>query len=119
MTELVLFAIASLAVPVAVGVIFLYLRASFELLDLVRSKHPELWQSLGKPERVYVQEQQRGFHTIQPLMPWLSWVWSGSPEKLSPYVALKLRRARSLLVTGAAAFGGALVAMLVLMLTAA
>ena len=118
-SELFLFAVASIAVPIAVATIFLYLRASFELLELVRRYEPATWRSLGEPERVWVRGgTQGGFDTIQPIGPWLSWVWSGGVERLDPQVARSLARTRRLLRTGCIAFAGAVVAILVLVLTA-
>lgn len=116
--ELVAFALASLGVPVAVLLIFLYVRASFELLELVQRHEPDLWNALGRPERVYLQQSQGGFHTIQPIGPWFSWTWSGSALGLHPDVVAVLARTRSRLRIGLAALAAAIGAILLLIAVA-
>lgn len=100
---LFLFFLASISVPIAVLFIFLYLQASFRLLEMVEARHPELWQSLGEPKRVFVRQQAGGIHTIQPLMPWLSWVWAGNPRGLDAHAVVQYRLTRSRLLLGGAA----------------
>ncbi|MGB1110332.1 MAG: hypothetical protein ACPG4N_08255 [Gammaproteobacteria bacterium] len=57
---------------------FLYIRASFHLLERMKRHAPALWAALGRPERVYVSNAGSGMHTIKPMGPWLGWVLSPS-----------------------------------------
>jgi uncharacterized membrane protein len=100
---------------VATGVIILlYLRASSRLLDRVQREETELWDELGQPQRIYVKGgfAHHGFHTIQPVLPWLGWILGGSDIGLGLQTAGARRSVRRLLLAGLAMFAGTLAAIL-------
>lgn len=75
--------------------IFLYLRSTRTLLELVQADEA-LWARLGRPEWVRGREGS----TISPLFPWLSWVWTGEPAGLSPKIRTQLMTTSRQLKTG-------------------
>ncbi len=92
-------------IPFAVSgvLIFQYMRATFHLLEMVQEHAPAVWQDLGRPERVWVNSNE-GMHTIQPLWPWLGWVWKGDTAGLDRRVARALSRTNGLLKSALVAF---------------
>lgn len=98
--------------------IFLYIRASFQLLDDLQTQAPDVWEQLGRPERIYVRQARGGCHTIKPLMPWLGWIWRGDPTGLPGPVALGLVKTHRLLIAGLILFGMTVFAFLFLFATA-
>ncbi len=66
-----------------------YLRTSFDLLDEV-TRHPALWKQLGEPQVVYVWDGQVDYKTVQPLLPWLSWIWRADTRGLDSRLSSKL-----------------------------
>lgn len=84
-------------------VIFLYIRSSFELLELVRDDE-DLWNRLGCPEIVHGRDFANRFSTISSLGPWLSWVYAGSTAGLQPDIAARLLITRNMLITALALF---------------
>ena len=79
-------------------VIFLYLRSSFALLELVRQDEA-LWNSLGCPEKVRGRDFNNSYATISSIGPWLSWVYSGSTAGLEHDIAARLMITRNMLIT--------------------
>ena len=75
--------------------VFLYLRSSQTLLELVQADEA-LWQRLGRPELVRGREGS----TISPIFPWLSWVWAGEPAGLTPKIRTQLMTTSRQLKTG-------------------
>ena len=96
--EMALFVLTILVMLITGFVIFLYLRSSFELLELVRQDEA-LWNSLGCPEKVYGRDFDRRYVTISPLGPWLSCVYSGSTTGLQRDIAERLVITRNMLIT--------------------
>ena len=99
-------AVLALLIPFAIcGILILqYLRASFRLLEIVQAQAEDLWHRLGQPRRVWVKSNEGGMHTIQPLWPWLGWVWRADTAGLHPRVARELSRTSGLLKTALVAF---------------
>ena len=82
--------------------IYRYLRSSFHLLKEVRSSAPVIWEQLGKPQVVRYRSHGGGFgyhvsYTIQPLWPWLRWVWEANPRELDGNLNLMLQETSQLL----------------------
>lgn len=96
--EMALFVLTILVMLITGVVVFLYLRSSFELLELVRQDEA-LWNSLGCPEKVRGREFNNSYVTISPLGPWLSWVYSGSTAGLQRDIAERLVITRNMLIT--------------------
>lgn len=96
------FFLLMLITPFLAFAIYRYLTLSFRLLEQVQEREPELWQTLGRPERVFVQDHPGGIHTIQPLFPWLGWVWNGERFGVPVRVRRLHREVRSYLVMGLA-----------------
>ncbi len=86
-----------LLMPITGLVVFLYLRSSFELLELVR-EDVALWNRLGGPEKVYGRDFANRFVTISPIGPWLSWVYSGSTAGLRRDIVARLLVTRNMLI---------------------
>lgn len=84
-------------------VVFLYLRSSFELLELVRQDEA-LWKRLGSPEKIYGRDFDRRYASITSLGPWLSWVYAGSTAGLQSAIAERLLITRNMLITALALF---------------
>lgn len=84
-------------------VVFLYLRSSFELLELVRQDEA-LWSRLGGPEKIYGRDFDRRYATISSIGPWLSWVYSGSTAGLKGDIAARLVITRNMLMTALVLF---------------
>jgi hypothetical protein len=84
-------------------VVLLYLRSSFELLDLVREDEA-LWNRLGCPEKIHGRDFANRFATISSIGPWLSWVYSGSTAGLQPGIAARLVITRNMLITALVLF---------------
>jgi hypothetical protein len=84
-------------------VVFLYLRSSFELLELVRQDEA-LWSRLGGPEKIYGRDFDRRYATISSIGPWLSWVYSGNTAGLQPDIASRLVITRNMLITALVLF---------------
>lgn len=84
-------------------VIFLYLRSSFELLELVRQDEA-LWNRLGCPEKIHGRDFANRYATISSPGPWLSWVYSGSTAGLQPDIAARLVITRNMLMTALVLF---------------
>lgn len=84
-------------------VVFLYLRSSFELLELVRQDEA-LWNRLGGPEKIYGRDFDHRYATISSIGPWLSWVYSGSTAGLQPDIAARLVITRNMLMTALVLF---------------
>ena len=76
--------------------VFGYLRASFDLLEEV-TRHPVLWKQLGEPRVVHVRDGQTGYKTLQPILPWLSWVWRSDASGLDAKLGQKLAETGKLL----------------------
>ena len=94
------FTIALCLFPVTGIVIFLYIRSTFRLLEGLQNNAPEVWEKLGKPERIFV----RGMHTIQPIFPWIGWIWKGETEGLPVDIACSLIKTRRLFKGGLVLF---------------
>lgn len=59
------------------ALIVLYLRSTRDLLNLVQ-RDPDLWQSLGKPQVIQMDDGLlSSYFTIEPIIPWLSWLLAG------------------------------------------
>lgn len=84
-------------------VVFLYLRSSFELLELVREDEA-LWNRLGCPEKIHGRDFANRFATISSIEPWLSWVYSGNTAGLQPDIAARLVITRNMLMTALVLF---------------
>ena len=80
--------------------IFLYLRSSFRLVASIEEKHPKLWHELAAPRKTYVRGSGRGFHTVQPLFPFLAWVIRGTGPGLDGDVSRLFKKVRILLFAG-------------------
>ena len=89
--------------------IYLYLTSSFQLLEHVQSSAPEIWESLGRPEKKWIQNatpgKAGGMYTIQPLWPWLNWVWQADSSGLDFRLGKNLKQVSRLLKRGLAGFG--------------
>ena len=96
--EMVLFVLTILMMLITGVVVFLYLRSSFELLEMVREDEA-LWTRLGCPEKIYGRDFDHRIVTISPLGPWLSWVYSGSTAGLQRDIAERLVITRNMLIT--------------------
>ena len=86
------FTIALCLFPVTGIVIFLYLRSASQLFEDVQNDAPEIWEKLGKPRRIFV----HGMRTIQPIFPWIGWIWKGDTEGLPEDIACGLIKTRRL-----------------------
>lgn len=84
-------------------VVFLYIRSSFELLDLVREDEA-LWVRLGNPEKIHGRDFANRFATISSIGPWLSWVYSGSTAGLRRDIAARLVITRNMLIAALVLF---------------
>ena len=73
-------------------VIFSYLMSSSRLFDDIQNYAPEIWEKLGKPKRIFV----HGMRTIQPIFPWIAWIWKGETEGLPSDIACSLIKSRRL-----------------------
>lgn len=85
--------------------IYRYLASTFRLLEGVKALSPEIWERLDRPEKVRYQRHGDGLgyhvsYTIQPLWPWLRWVWKGDPDGLDYRLAPNLRTTGRLLRHG-------------------
>ena len=86
-------------------IIFLYLRASFRLLEDLQDNAPKVWEQLGKPERIYVRRASGGgIHTIKPLLPWIGWIFKGATTGLTEDLAKDFNKTRRLLIVGLVMF---------------
>lgn len=89
--------------------IYRYLTASFQLLKHLQSSAPETWESLGKPEKIWIQNMQPGkgggIYVIKPLWPWLNWVWQADGNGLDFKLGKNLKQVSRLLKRGLAGFG--------------
>ena len=94
------FTIALCLFPITGIVIFLYIRSTLKLLEDIQNDAPDVWEHLGRPERIFVQ----GMHTIQPIMPWIVWVWKGESAGLPVDIACSLIKTRKLFKGGLALF---------------
>jgi len=66
---------------------------------------PDIWERLGRPEKIRYRTHGDGFgyhvnYTIQPLWPWLSWVWKGNPVGLNQQLVPDLHKTGRLLRIG-------------------
>ncbi|MFA6984681.1 MAG: hypothetical protein WC213_00550 [Arenimonas sp.] len=111
------FMILTLLVPATAAVIFFYLRSSFDLLELVKNDNA-LWMRLNRPEKTWVREQGGGFATIQPLFPWLGWVWEGNTSGLRADIARQVTSTSKLLRSGLTLFASTCLAIIVLVISA-
>jgi hypothetical protein len=93
--------------------IYHYLKSTFRLVEDVERLAPEVWESLGRPRRVYVRTAKGGSHTIQPMLPWLGWIWGGDPGAVPHEVAGQYHRTRTLLLRGLTLFSVCFVIFLV------
>ena len=85
--------------------IFSYTKSSFSLLEDVQATAPELWESLGQPEKIWVRHGNGGgMHTIQPIWPWLDWVWHCRAYGVDRKLSNGLKRTSQLLKRGLVAF---------------
>ncbi len=84
-------------------VVFLYLRSSFELLELVRQDEA-LWNRLGGPVKIYGRDFDRRYATISSIGPWLTWVYSGNTAGLRSDIAARLLITRNMLMTALVLF---------------
>lgn len=86
--------------------IYRYLRSSLQLLEQLQSSAPETWEQLGRPEKVWIQNAEPGkaggMYTIQPLWPWLNWVWQADAGGLDFRLGKELKRVSRLLKQGLA-----------------
>jgi hypothetical protein len=96
--EMALFVLTILMMLITGVVVFLYLRSSFELLEMVREDEA-LWTRLGCPEKIYGRDFDHRIVTISPLGPWLSWVYSGRTAGLQRDIAERLVITRNMLIT--------------------
>jgi len=96
--QMVLFVLTILMTLITGFVIFLYLRSSFELLELVRQDEA-LWNRLGCPEKIYGRDFDHRYTTISSLGPWLKWVYAGSTAGLQRDIAARLLITRNMLIT--------------------
>lgn len=85
--------------PATAAAVFIYLRSSFKLLELVKT-NDALWQELGCPTVGWTNEGDREFKTITPLLPWLWWIWSGNTSELDHAIATRLASTRQALTIG-------------------
>ena len=86
-------------------VIYRYLKSTFFLLERLKKSAPHTWEQLGRPEKVRYREHTAGpgYHvnyTIQPIWPWLKWVWEADVQGLDPSLSRDLRRTSKLLKQG-------------------
>ena len=106
---MILFIIALVCFAYTAVTIYRYLTSSFRLLENVQSSAPETWESLGRPEKVWIQNvkpgQAGGMYTIQPLWPWLNWVWLADDNGLDYRLGKELKQVSRLLKQGVAGFG--------------
>lgn len=84
-------------------VVFLYLRSSFELLELVREDEA-LWNRLGCPEKIHGRDFAHRYATISSPGPWLSWVYSGSTAGLQRDIAARLVITRNMMIAALVLF---------------
>jgi len=96
----VFFTIVLCLFPITGIVIFLYLRSTFRLLEGLQNNAPEVWEKLGKPERIFV----KGMYTIKPIFPWIGWIWKGETEGLPVDIACGLIKTRRLFKGGLVLF---------------
>lgn len=115
--QMFLLVLVALLFPVTAVVTFAYLRRGFELLELVQQDEA-LWHRLGRPEKVLIRQFDSRVATIQPIMPWLSWIWAGDRSHLSQALGDRLMATRKLLVAGLLLFALASAAIVVLVLFA-
>ena len=90
------FTIALCLFPVTGIVIFLYIRSTLLLLEGLQNNAPEVWEKLGKPERVG--------YGIWPIFPWIGWIWKGETEGLPVDIACSLIKTRRLFKGGIVLF---------------
>lgn len=107
--ETLLVVLALILFPATGVCIYLYLQSTFQLLKLVQND-PALWRSLGRPRKIHVREAAPGgFQTIQPIGPWLAWVWAAQPAPdASAPLAERLRATSRLLKRGLLLFAATL-----------
>ena len=115
--QMFMLVLVALLFPVTAVVIFAYLRQGFELLVLVQ-RDEALWHRLGRPERVLIRQFDSRAATIQPIVPWLRWIWAGDRSHLNKALGDRLMATRKLLVAGLLLFGLASTAILMLVLVA-
>ena len=88
--------------------IYRYLSSSFQLLEQVQTDAPETWESLGRPEKIWIKNRQPGkyggMYTIQPLWPWLNWVWQADTNGLDFRLGKELKNVSRLLKRGLTGF---------------
>lgn len=84
-------------------VIFLYIRSSFILLDLVKQDEA-VWGQLDCPDRHYIRDGATRALTVRPLFPWLGWIWLGDPQGVSQPIASRLLTTSKLLRLGLVMF---------------
>ena len=71
-----------------------YLKSSYTLLSMVKDSDTQLWESLGRPEAIML--PSLGFGTIQPILPWLKWIWTQDITGLQENVKLQLEKTNRL-----------------------
>ena len=107
----------SLIAPATAFVTYRYLQSSFVLLEQVREVEP-LWEQLERPERVWVREMSGGISTIQPIFPWLKWLWAADTQGLDRKLARQLKSTSALLSLGLVLFALTVLPILLLALSA-
>ncbi len=106
------FIIALVCFSYAGNCIFRYIKSTFNLLENVQEKAPEIWENLGRPEKVWIKSSKGGMHTIQALWPWLNWVWECEIHSLDRKLGFRLKKTGGLLKRGLIAFALTLVSFL-------
>lgn len=89
--------------------IYRYLSNSFRLLEQLQSSAPETWESIGRPEKTWIQNMEPGkaggIYVIKPVWPWLNWVWQADTDGLDFRLGKELKKVSRLLKQGLAGFG--------------
>ena len=82
--------------------IYRYLKSTFLLLERLKESAPHIWEQLGRPEKVRYRKHNAGLgyhvnYTIQPIWPWLKWVWEADLHGLDSGLGRDLRQTSKLL----------------------
>ena len=84
--------------------LYKYGRVSFTLLETLKKMRPDIWERLGRPEKVPIKGSRHNSYAIRPLTPFLGWIWRGSFTGLPSNLAKELRSCRRFLVSGLTLF---------------
>ena len=101
--------------------IYKYLTASFQLLEHLQASAPDIWQRLGSPRKIWVQNttpgKGGGIYTIKPLWPWLNWIWQADSNGLDYRLGKELLQVSRLLKSGLIGLAITIIAFGILMVT--